>query len=48
MGSPDFHDCGAADGQDIHDAPHLTKYISALHFATTTMATVGYVIGSLL
>ena len=30
------------DGQDIHDAPAYTKYISALHFATTTMATVGY------
>lgn len=29
-----------ADGQDIHDAPSFTKYISALHFATTTMATV--------
>ena len=38
----DLLSLGVPDGQDIHDAPAYTKYISALHFATTTMATVGY------
>lgn len=40
MSATDNSLSGLSDGVDIHDASGFTKYISAIHFATTTMATV--------